>query len=67
MQTSTTQDQPRDTPPFVHTARAPVEKPEQPLKGGHYVLYTQTTQDKVRDLSHSCNFTTIFARQTRKY
>lgn len=66
VQTSTTQDQPRDTLRFVHTACAPTEKPEQPLKGGLCVPYTQTTRDKVRDLSHSCNFTTVFARQTRK-
>lgn len=66
MQTSTTKDQPRDTPPFVQTARAPLVRPEQPLKGELYVPYTQTTQDKVKDLSHSCNFTPIFARQTNK-
>lgn len=66
MQTSTAKDQPRDTPPFVHTARAPIVRPEQPLKGGHYLPHTQTTQDKVRDLSQCCNFTASFARQTSK-
>lgn len=66
MQTSTTKDQSRNMPPVVHTACAPLVRPEQPLKGEHYVPYTQKTQDKVRDLSHSCKFTAIFARQTNK-